>query len=151
MMRSLRGTWEKVDDERDAPIKMEPDHSVMMVDHHSKRRTMVRAVVLSVLSGLLSLGTSVVGWTADAKGSKLTIVSPAEGAVIKGDSVHVQYKITNGAQATHVHCYVDGEYQRGFKGVVKGLTRGLHEIKIVAANRNHEGLVGEAKVTIEVE
>ena len=74
---------------------------------------MVRAVVLSVLSGLLSLGTGVVGWTADAAGGKLTIVSPTEGAVIKGDSVRVRYRITNAARATHIHCHVDGEYQRG--------------------------------------
>ncbi len=112
---------------------------------------MVIAVVLWVLSGLLLLGTGVVGWTADADRSKLTIVSPTEGSVIKGDSVHVRYRITNAAHATHVHCYVDGEYQKGFKGEVKGLTRGPHEIKIVAANRNHEGLVAEAAVTIEVE
>jgi hypothetical protein len=112
---------------------------------------MVRTVVLSVLSGLLSLGTGVVGWAADADGGKLTIVSPTKGAVIKGDSVRMRYRITNAAQATPIHCYVDGEYQRGFKGEIKGLTRGPHEIKIVAANHKHEGLVAEAAVTIEVE
>jgi len=39
----------------------------------------------------------------------------------------------------------------GFKGEIKGLTRGPHVIKIVAANHKHEGLVAEAAVTIEVE
>jgi hypothetical protein len=46
---------------------------------------------------------------------------------------------------------VDGEYQRGFTGVVKGLTRGSHEIKILAASHDHDALVAEATVTIEVE
>jgi hypothetical protein len=46
---------------------------------------------------------------------------------------------------------VDGEYQKGFKGVVKGLTRGSHEIKLVAASHDHDALGAKAVVTIEVE
>jgi hypothetical protein len=95
--------------------------------------------------------TSLVGWASDKGGSKLTIVSPAQGAVIKGDSVEVQYKLSKGTEATHIHCYVDGEYQKGFKGMVKGLTRGSHEIKLVAASHDHNALNAEAIVTIEVE
>ncbi len=111
---------------------------------------MIHVIVMSVFIGLLSLGTGVDGRAADNDGSKLMIVSPAQGAVVTGDSVEVRYRLSKGVQATHIHCYVDGEYQRGFKGVVKGLTRGSHEIKIVAANQDHEGLVAEAAVTIEV-
>ncbi|MDF0677009.1 MAG: hypothetical protein P0120_22140 [Nitrospira sp.] len=112
---------------------------------------MTRVLVLSVLVGLLSLGTGVTGWTADDDSSRLTIVSPTQGAVIKGDSVKVQYKLSKGAEATHIHCYVDGEYQKGFKGVVKGLARGSHEIKLVAASHDHDALGAEAVVSIEVE
>ena len=121
------------------------------VDDHLKRHHMVRTIVLSALIGLLSCGLGGVGWTAEEDRSKLTILSPAEGTVIKGDYVEVRYRLTNSRQATHIHCYVDGEYQKGFKGVVKGLTRGSHEIKIVAANHEHQGLVTQAAVTIEVE
>ncbi|QPD05539.1 MAG: hypothetical protein Nkreftii_003313 [Candidatus Nitrospira kreftii] len=112
---------------------------------------MIRVVMMSVLIGLLSLGSGVNGWTADDDGSRLMIVSPAQGAVIKGDSVEVQYKLSKGTEATHIHCYVDGEYQKGFKGVVKGLTRGSHEIKLVAASHDHDALNAEAIVMIEVE
>jgi hypothetical protein len=59
--------------------------------------------------------------------------------------------LSKGTEATHIHCYVDGEYQKGFKGVVKGLTRGSHEIKLVAASHDHDALGVEAAVTIEVE
>ncbi|MBX3326157.1 MAG: hypothetical protein U0223_06700 [Nitrospira sp.] len=121
------------------------------IGNRSKRCGIIRALVLALLLGLGSLGTGVNGWTADDDGSRLTIVSPAQGAVIKGDSVDVQYQLSKGVQATHVHCYLDGEYQRGFKGVLKGLARGPHEIKVVAANHDHSGLVAEATVTIEVE
>ncbi|MDC8446797.1 MAG: hypothetical protein LV473_00410 [Nitrospira sp.] len=112
---------------------------------------MIRVGLMFMLVGLLSLGTGVTGWTADDQGGRLTIVSPTQGAVIKGDSVQVRYKLTNGTEATHIHCYVDGEYQKGFKGVVKGLTRGPHEIKLVAASHDHDALGVEAAVTIEVE
>lgn len=126
------------------------DPSMLEVNTYSQRCKMIRVIVISGLIALLSLGTGVVGWTADDDGSMITIVSPAKGAVIKGDSIEVRYRV-NDRQATHIHCYVDGEYQRGFKGVLKGLTRGPHEIKIVAANQDHEGLVAEAVVRIEVE
>ncbi|MDF0668306.1 MAG: hypothetical protein P0119_19845 [Nitrospira sp.] len=112
---------------------------------------MLRIGLMSVLVGLLSLGAGVVGWTADDDGSRLAIVSPTQGAVIKGDSVQVRYRLSKGTEATHIHCYVDGEYQKGFKGVVKGLTRGSHEIKIVAASHDHDALGAEAVVAIEVE
>ncbi len=113
---------------------------------------MIRIVVgISVLVGLFVLGLSTIGWTADGKSSRLTIVSPTQGAVIKGDSVQVRYRLSKGTDATHIHCYVDGEYQRAFAGVVKGLTRGTHEIKLVAASHNHDRLGAEAVVTIEVE
>jgi hypothetical protein len=112
---------------------------------------MIRVVVISVLLGLLSLGIGVAGVTAADHSSRLTIVRPAQGAVIKGDSVEVRYKLSKGTEATHIHCYVDGEYQKGFKGVVKGLTRGSHEIKLVAASHDHDDLSTEAVVTIEVE
>ena len=112
---------------------------------------MIRTGLMIVLVGLLSLGTGVTGWTADDHDSRLTIVSPTQGTVIKGDSVQVRYKLAKGTEATHIHCYVDGEYQKGFKGVIKGLTRGPHEIKLVAASHDHDALGVEAAVTIEVE
>lgn len=112
---------------------------------------MIRIGLMFMLIGLWSLGTGVTGWAADDQGSPLTIVTPTQGAVIKGDSVQVRYKLSKGTEATHIHCYVDGEYQKGFKGVVKGLTRGPHEIKLVAASHDHDALGVEAVVTIEVE
>jgi len=63
-----------------------------------------------VLFSLFSLGTGVAGLAVDDDGSRLTIVSPTQGAVIKGDSVEVRYRLSKDAQATHIHCCVDGEY-----------------------------------------
>ena len=112
---------------------------------------MIRVIVMSVLFSLFSLGAGMDGRAADDDGNRLTIVSPAQGAVIKGDSVEVRYTLSKGMEATHIHCYVDGEYQKGFKGVIKGLTRGPHEIRLVAASHDHDAVGVEAVVTIEVE
>ncbi len=112
---------------------------------------MIRAMVMSALIGLSSLGSGVTGWAAGDESTRLTIVSPTQGSVIKGDFVKVRYRVSKSSKATHIHCYVDGEYQRAFTGVVKGLPRGSHEIKLVAASHNHDELGAEASVTIEVE
>ena len=112
---------------------------------------MMRVLGVAVSVSLLSLAAVVSGWTANVEGNRLTIVSPMQGTTIKGDSVEVRYRLSKSVHATHIHCYVDGEYQKGFKGVVKGLTRGSHEIKLVAASHDHDTLDAEAVVTIEVE
>ena len=112
---------------------------------------MIAFVSVAVLVMPLFIGTGTMGWTAEDHGSQLMIMSPTQGAVIKGDSVQVRYKLAKGTEATHIHCYVDGEYQRAFAGVVKGLSRGPHEIKLVAASHTHDALEVEAVVTIEVE
>lgn len=112
---------------------------------------MIRICSIVLMIGLLGLGIDGSMGTASAAEAQIRILSPAQGAVIKGDSVEVRYELAKGLHATHVHCYVDGEYQRGFSGVVKGLTRGTHEIKVVAAGQDHETMAAEARVTIEVD
>jgi hypothetical protein len=114
---------------------------------------MIRMCVAILMIGLLGLGLDGSAWAAEAAEAQaqIKILSPAPGAIIKGDSVEVRYELAKGVHATHVHCYVDGEYQRGFSGIVKGLVRGTHEIKVVAASHDHEAMAVEARVTIEVE
>lgn len=109
----------------------------------------IRAAILTI--GLLGVGINESVWASGAAEEQIKIVSPVQGAVIKGDSVEVRYELAEEVHATHVHCYVDGEYQRGFSGVVKGLTRGTHEIKVMAAGHDHEATDAVARVTIEVE
>lgn len=113
---------------------------------------MIRAMVVTVLvAGALVLGIGLPVWAADDDGSQIKILSPENGAVVKGDSVEVQYVLVKGAQSTHVHVYLDGKYQKGFSGMLKGLTPGNHEIKAVAANPDHKMLAAEAAITITVQ
>ena len=108
----------------------------------------VGAVLVAV--GLLTLGAGASVFAATDDGSKIAIKSPASGAKVKSD-VEVVYELTKGTQATHAHCFVDGEYQKGWKGTVKGMSPGSHEIKVVAANKDHETLAAEATVKVEVQ
>ena len=114
---------------------------------------MIRICAVVLMIGLLGLGLDGSAWATEvaAAEAQIRILSPSQGAVIKGDSVEVRYELAKGVDATHVHCYVDGEYQRGFSGIVKGLSRGTHEIKVVAASHDHQATAAEARVTIEVE
>lgn len=109
----------------------------------------IAAAILTI--SLLGLGIDESVWASGAVEARIRILSPVQGAVIKGDSVEVRYELAEGVDATHIHCYVDGEYQRGFSGIVKGLTRGAHEIKVVAAGHDHQMTDVEARITIEVE
>ena len=83
--------------------------------------------------GFIALGIVLVGslsrapvFAADkpvADGSKIMITSPKDGDKV-GDSFELKYELVKGSQAGHVHVYVDNEYQRGFKGKLKGLSKG---------------------------
>ncbi len=106
-------------------------------------------IALAVV-GLLTFGVGGNGWASNDDGSKIAITSPAAGAKVASD-VEVVYELTKGSQATHAHCFVDGEYQKGWKGTVKGMSPGTHEIKVVAADKDHHTLAAESAVKVEVQ
>ena len=109
----------------------------------------VGAVLAAV--GVLTFGVGASGFAATDDGSKITITSPASGAKV-GKDIELVYELTKGNQATHAHCFVDGEYQKGWdKKTVKGMSPGTHEIKLVAADKDHQTLAAEASVKVEVQ
>jgi hypothetical protein len=112
---------------------------------------MRRACAMLVAVGVLTLGLGITGFAATDDGSKLTIKSPAAGAKV-GKDIELVYELTKGSQATHAHCFVDGEYQKGWdKKTVKGMAPGTHEIKVVAADKDHQMLAAEASIKVEVQ
>lgn len=110
---------------------------------------MKRLVVTGVMAVMMAAG--VPAWAGEEDGSQIKIVSPENGAVVKGDQLELKYELAKGEHATHAHVYLDGQYQKGFSGTFKGLTPGKHEIKVVAAKHDHKTLAAEAAVTIEVQ
>jgi hypothetical protein len=123
--------------------------SLTFLSSYRRRVAMRRVGAVLAAVGLLTLGVGVNVWAATDDGSKIMIKSPAQGAKVASD-VEVVYELTKGSQATHAHCFVDGEYQKGWKGTVKGMSPGTHEIKVVAANKDHETLAAESSVKVEV-
>ena len=110
---------------------------------------MKRLVVAGFVVVMMVMGVSV--WAADEDGTQIKIVSPENGAIVKGDAFELKYELSKGQHATHAHVYLDGQYQKGFSGTFKGLTPGKYEIKVVAANHDHKTLAAEASVMIEVQ
>jgi hypothetical protein len=106
------------------------------------------------LAGCLSVG-SVFAGDKPAKppvedGSKVTITSPKDGDKVS-DTFEVKYELTKGSQGTHVHAYVDGEYQKGFSGTLKGLSKGTHKITLTGATKDHDPVTASHSITVDVQ
>ena len=83
-------------------------------------------------------------------GSKIMITSPKDGEEVD-DSFELKYELTKGSQAAHVHAYVDDQYQKGFKGELKGLSKGTHKITVKGATKDHDLVTATHTITVEVE
>jgi len=83
-------------------------------------------------------------------GSKLAITSPKDGDKV-ADTFEIKYDLTKGSQATHVHAYVDNEYQKGFSGTIKSLSKGTHKVTLTGATKDHDPVVASHTITVEVE
>jgi len=83
-------------------------------------------------------------------GSKVIITSPKDGDEVD-DTFELKYELTKGSQATHVHVYVDGQYQKGFSGTLKGLSKGDRKITVTGATKDHDLVAATHTIIIEVE
>ena len=85
-----------------------------------------------------------------ADGSKVMITSPKDGDKVS-DSFELKYELPNGSHGGHAHVFVDNEYQRGFKGTLKGLSKGEHQITVKAANEDHAAVTATHTITVDVQ
>ena len=83
-------------------------------------------------------------------GSKIMITSPKDGEEVD-DSFELKYELTKGSQATHAHVYVDDQYQKGFSGELKSLSKGDHRITVRGATKDHDLVTATHTITVEVE
>jgi Bacterial Ig domain len=83
-------------------------------------------------------------------GPKVVITSPKDGDKVS-DSFDLKYELTKGSHPTHVHVYVDDEYQKGFSGTLKGLSKGTHQITVKGATKDHDVVAASHTITVEVE
>ena len=70
-------------------------------------------------------------------GSAITITSPQNGATV-GNSFDLVYSLRKGAMADHVHVFMDGKYQKGFKGKFSEVPTGRHTITVKVATHDHD-------------
>ena len=110
--------------------------------------------------GFMGLGIALVGalsgapvFAADAPiedGSKIMITSPKDGDKVS-DTFELKYELTKGSQAAHAHVYLDNQYQKGFPGTFKGLSKGQHQITVTGATKDHKLVAATQTITVEVQ
>jgi hypothetical protein len=108
----------------------------------------------------IGLGIALIGYLSGAPvfaankpiedGSKIVITSPKDGDKVS-DSFELKYELTKGSQAAHAHVFVDNEYQKGFGGTFKGLSRGTHQITVKGATKDHDLVAASQTITVEVQ
>jgi hypothetical protein len=123
---------------------------------------LTKEVVMQMVGrvGMMGLGIALVGaltgmpvFGADAPiedGSKIVITSPKDGDKVS-DSFELKYELTKGSEAAHAHVYLDTQYQKGFPGSFKGLSKGKHQITVTGANKDHKLVSATQTITVEVQ
>jgi hypothetical protein len=78
------------------------------------------------------------------------ITSPKAGDKVS-DTFELKYELTKGSQAAHAHVFVDNEYQKGFTGSFKGLAKGMHQITVTGATKDHALVAASHTITVDVQ
>lgn len=79
--------------------------------------------------------------TAQAEDASLTIVSPADGAVIETSSIPIETRFVRGTAGDHLHIYVDGKFAKTTKResmTLWDLRDGERTIEVRAASREKD-------------
>ncbi|HET8759981.1 MAG TPA: hypothetical protein VFN94_02875 [Nitrospiria bacterium] len=112
----------------------------------------VRIGLVALVATVVSTFTTV-GITRGADG-RVAVVSPKPNEVV-GTDVTVTWTQEKSGRADHVHVFVDRGHMKpvitGTSTVIKGLSKGVHEITVQAYSSDHEPLDAKASVTVKVE
>ena len=110
--------------------------------------------------GFMGLGIALVGCLGGAPafavdkpiedGSKIMITSPKAGDKVS-DSFELKYELTKGSQAAHAHVFLDDQYQKGFSGAFKGVSKGMHQITVKGATKDHDLVSATHSITVDVQ
>ena len=114
--------------------------------------------------GFMGLGVALVGCLSGAPvfaedkpakapiedGSKIMITSPKDGDKVS-DSFELKYELVKGSQAAHAHVYLDNQYQKGFPGSFKGLSKGKHQVTVTGATKDHKLVSATQTITVDVQ
>lgn len=106
-------------------------------------------IVLLLASGLVMIH-DVGAAPPEDDGTSIRIIFPADGAVIAGNDVDLEYKFLKGELADHVLFYLDGQHIPGPFQAIMGLSSGSHQIKLVAATADHRLLKATATARFQI-
>ena len=100
------------------------------------------------------IGWSSTSWAAGKDlevhdGSSITITSPQNGEMV-GSSFPLAYALRKGLKADHAHVFLDGTYQKGFKGTFQNISSGSHTIMVKVATHDHDLLPESDSVEVLV-
>ncbi len=109
--------------------------------------------VKSVWLVLLFLAFSQMVWAGEQldvhDGSAITITAPQNGATVSSP-FDLVYSFRKGMMADHVHVYMDGKYQKGFKGTFNDVQPGPHTITVKVATHDHDMVTVSDSIHITV-
>lgn len=82
-------------------------------------------------------------------GSAITITSPHNGESVER-SFELIYSLQKGTMADHVHVFMDGTYQKGFKGYFNDVSSGPHTITVKVATHDHDMVAVSDTIDVSV-
>ena len=82
-------------------------------------------------------------------GLRLPITSPQKGATV-GSSFDLAYSFRKGVMADHVHVFMDGTYQKGFKGTLNEVPSGRYTITVKVATHDHDMVTVSDSIVVVV-
>lgn len=88
---------------------------------------------------ILTIGVSLAfgSWCAAENATTINILAPHDGETV-ADTFDIKYEILNAPAGNHAHVYLDGTYQKGFKGTFIQVPKGEHRITVTIADRDHK-------------
>ena len=94
-------------------------------------------LILSACALTLGATLAMHSWSAAESSTTISILSPRNGEKVS-ETFDIKYEILNAPAGNHAHVYLDGAYQKGFKGTFTSVAKGEHTITVKIADHDHK-------------
>ena len=94
-------------------------------------------LLLSACTLTIGATLALSSWCAAENTTTINILSPSNGETVS-DTFDIKYEILNAPAGNHAHVYLDGTYQKGFKGTFTQVPKGEHTITVKIADHDHK-------------
>jgi len=94
-------------------------------------------VFLSACALTIGATLALNSWCAAENTTTINILSPRNGEKVS-ETFDIKYEILNAPAGNHAHVYLDGAYQKGFKGTFTSVAKGEHTITVKIADHDHK-------------